>query len=165
MKKLFEEFITCYEERKAAFCIETNPKKSFLKELFSPSTSPKAEEIIDKELEFYKRFEEDIIPTQNLRKKEISPAEWKELIHFLKVHNERLSSQIDNSTTISAMFATLLVILAILANNVAPINWIAFGVTSWVAFQTFSQRIAKRHELSRNKEILAIVEYHIEKIT
>lgn len=163
MKDIFEDLIKRYEEKKKELFIETNPQKTFLKEIFLPSETPKAEEIIEQEIEFYRSFEQDMLFYHKIKNKTVSIDDWNETAHFLNVHNERLSSQIDNASTLSAIFATLAMISVILTEILGPQNWIIFTIVIWGAFQNFQSRLEKRHELSRNRELLAIIENYISK--
>lgn len=163
MKEIFDELITRYEAQRGDFVEETLPKQSWWREILKLSSTPKAEEHIEKELDFYRAFEAELDAIPKIRKKTVELSQWDEIVHFLKVHNERLSSQIDNSTTITTTFVFLGSILLLMATKIGPGNYIAFVVIAIVTLQIFMQRIRKRHELSRNKEILIIIENYIKK--
>jgi len=163
MKDIFKELLSRYQEKRNELYEKNNPPRPMWKELIKPSKTPKAEEIIDQEIDLYRTCESEIEDIQKLRNRSITLDQWSEVTHFLKIHNERLSSQIDNSTTVSAIFAALSVVWVILANNWGPQHWIIFAITAWISFQVFFSRIEKRHELARNREILTILEQYIKK--
>jgi len=163
MKDLFSELIKRYEEKINFLHMDLNPNQPWWKEIYSPSETALAEDVIEKELQFYQEFDQEIESLQKLRGKKIEIKEWNEIVIFLKIHNERLSSQIDLASTISNVFAAVSAIAAILALNVGPQNWIIFIMVTYVAFQNFNSRIKKRKELSRNKEIQALIEHHVSK--
>lgn len=163
MKDIFEELIKRYEDKRKEFFNEANPEKPFWMEFISSSKSRKAEDVLEQEIKFYSSFEDDMLAIPEIRNKNISIDNWKEIAHFLTVHNERLSSEIDNSSTLSAIHAAIITILVIIVTSIGNLNWILLGIVLWFSFQEFNSRIEKRHELSRNRELLAIIENHISK--
>ncbi|CRM21439.1 hypothetical protein [Pseudomonas sp. 58 R 12] len=90
-------------------------------------------------------------------------GQWEEVVHFLKIHNERLSSQIDNSTTLTATFVFMGSLFILLANYVTYLFYLPFVFLAVVAMQIFLQRLGRRHELARNKELVIIIENYIKK--
>ncbi|MBI6856097.1 hypothetical protein YA0002_25370 [Pseudomonas cichorii] len=163
MKTIFEDIITRYGEKRSEFIAKTWPKKPKWREIISVSESPRAEEYFDEEIDFYRVFETELDSIPRLQNKEISVTQWDETAHFLKIHNERLSSQIDNSTTLTATFAFMGSILLLLANYITYIFYFPFVFLAIIAIQIFLQRLGRRHELARNKELVIIIENHIKK--
>jgi hypothetical protein len=163
MKKVFEDIITRYGIKRSNFIADTWPKRSGWREIISLSDSPKAEEYIDEEMDFYRQFESELDDIPKLRNKQISMERWDEIVHFLKIHNERLSSQVDNSTTLTATFVFAGSIFILLGNY---INWwfyIVFSFLAYVSIQVFIRRMDRRHELARNRELVIIIENYLKK--
>ncbi|NWE48573.1 hypothetical protein [Pseudomonas gingeri] len=163
MKTIFEDIITRYGTKRAEFIAETWPKTPKWLEFIKVSESPRAEEYFDEEMEFYRAFELELDDIPKLRNKEISTPQWEEIVDFLKIHNERLSSQIDNSTTLTATFVFMGSLFILLANYITNIFYVPFAFLAVVAIQIFLQRMGRRHELARNKELLIIIENYIKK--
>lgn len=163
MNQTFINLIKRYEERRAEFLDSIYTRNFWLIEFFRPSETPKVEQTIDQELKFYESIEKDISALQNLSGVKVSIAEWQEIAHSLKIHNERLSSQLDGMASITAFFALVSAIFLLLAKYVDSINWVPFALVTWVSVLNFGSRLNKRPELSRNKEILLILERYIEK--
>lgn len=91
MRYKLEDIITRYGTKRAEFIAETWPKSPKWLDFIKMSESPRAEEYFDEEMEFYRTFELKFDAIPKLRNKEISAPQWKEVVHFLKIHNERLS--------------------------------------------------------------------------
>jgi len=163
MKVIFEDVITRYEARRGEFIVDTWPKRSKWREAIRFSSSPKAEECIDEEMELYRQFESELEDIPKLRNREVTLAQWDEIVHFLKVHNERLSAQVDNSTTVTATFVFLASISALLANFIIWLFYFAFCMFAYASFQVFIQRIGQRTELARNRELVIIIENYVKK--
>ncbi|SDP72160.1 hypothetical protein SAMN05216596_107159 [Pseudomonas congelans] len=163
MKTIFEDLITRYGTKRAEFIAKTWPKKPKWREIISVSESPRAEEYFDEEMAFYRVFEAELDDIPRLRNKEISVDQWEEVVHFLKIHNERLSSQIDNSTTLTATFVFMGSLFLLLANYVTYLFYFPFVFLAVIAMQIFLQRMGRRHELARNKEFVIIIENYIKK--
>lgn len=163
MKILFADIITRYGVKRSEFIVDTWPKRSKWREALKLSDSPKAEEYIDKEMDFYRQFESELDDLPKLGGKEISLNQWDEVVHFLKIHNERLSAQVDNSTTLTATFVFLGTIFLLLASKFSALFYIIFGVLAYMSFQVFTQRMDRRHELSRNRELVIIIENYIKR--
>ncbi|WP_431495522.1 hypothetical protein [Pseudomonas brassicacearum] len=163
MKTIFEDVITRYGTKRAEFIAETWPKKPKWREIILVSESPRAEEYFDEEMDFYRVFETELDDIPRLRNKEVSVGQWEEVVHFLKIHNERLSSQVDNSTTLTATFVFMGSLFLLLANYVTYLFYLPFVFLAVVAMQIFLQRMGRRHELARNKELVIIIENYIKK--
>jgi hypothetical protein len=164
MEEIFKELIVRYGIKRSEFISSTWPKQSMWREFLKLSAAPKAEECIGKEIEFYNEFAAELDDIPRLRNKVVTLNEWGRIVDFLKLHNERLSSQIDNSTTLTATFVFLASIFLLMANYLGKINFVLFVLVAVMAFQIFLQRMEKRHELARNKEILLIIECYMKKI-
>lgn len=163
MKQIFEDVITRYGIKRGEFVTTTWPRSPWWRELLKLSVSPKAEEYINEEIEFYKLFEQELEDIPKLRNTKVTLQQWDEILHFLKIHNERLSSQIDNSTTLTATFVFMGSIFLLLANYAGKQNFIIFAFLAFASLQMFFQRLEKRHELARNKELVIIVENYLKK--
>jgi hypothetical protein len=163
MKTVFEEIITRYGVKRGEFVSATWPKTSKWREALKLSDSPRAEEYFDEEIDFYRQFESELDDIPRLKGKEISTSQWEEVVHFLKIHNERLSSQIDNSTTLTATFVFFVTILLLLAKLVYALFYIPFIIVAYFSIQIFFQRIDRRHELARNRELALIIENYLKK--
>lgn len=163
MKTIFEDIITLYSTKRAEFIAKTWPKNPKWLDFIKVSDSPRAEEYFDEEMEFYRTFELELDAIPKLRNKEVSASQWEEVVHFLKIHNERLSSQIDNSTTLTATFVFMGSLFLLLANYITNLFYVPFTFLAVFAIQIFLQRMGRRHELARNKELVIIIENHIKK--
>lgn len=163
MKEVFSELIERYEVKRSEFIHGTWPKRAWWREIIWFSESPKAEECFDQEMELYRQFEADLDDIPRLRNKAVQMTQWGEIVHFLKIHNERLSSSVDNSTTVTGLFVFLGSLFLIGAKYVSFIFGIPFCLVAFAAFQVFLQRMDKRYELSRNKEMLVIIEAYVKK--
>ncbi len=163
MKTIFEDIITRYGTKRAEFIAETWPKNPKWLDFIKVSDAPRAEEYFDEEMEFYRVFELELDAIPKLRNKKISASQWEEVVHFLKIHNERLSSQIDNSTTLTATFVFMGSLFLLLANYITNIFYVPFVFLAVFAIQIFLQRMGRRHELARNKELVIIIENYIKK--
>jgi hypothetical protein len=163
MKTIFEDIVTRYGTKRVEFIAETWPKNPKWLDFIKVSDSPRAEEYFDEEMKFYREFELELDAIPKLRNKKISAPQWEEVVHFLKIHNERLSSQIDNSTTLTATFVFMGSLFLLLANYITNIFYVPFAFLAVFAIQIFLQRMGRRHELARNKELVIIIENYIKK--
>lgn len=163
--ELLKEFIQRYDEKRREFISSLYPDSPWHRELLKSARLPGAVEIIDKEQAFYAQMLEDMIDLRDFRCIETAKEDWLTIVAALKNHNERFSEHLENWGALAAFFAFISAVIAILAREFSPQNWIVFGLIFWATIQLYPQRIAVRNDVTRNKEIINIIEANIHKLS
>jgi len=161
MRELIKELIEHYELKRSEFIGQlqvSNPK--IRTSLLNWNKPPRFEEVIENERVFFEEVLSDISGFQKIKGKLISDDDWKSLLLALKNHNERLASYIDNCGALVSGFALLSAVMSILASSL-PVIWLGFAMFIIAAMKAHDHRVEKRHELSRNRELINLINAHI----
>lgn len=166
MQKLMEELFELYEGKRAEFVGEIQQDKAGWRENLKWSSAPKLEALIEKESQFYNEILSDIAGLSKLKNKSIDKLEWQRLSTVMKNHNERLACRVDNNAVFAAFIALAGAIFMfgsqMLTNKYfLPFTTGALLATIWAGGQIFLVSVKDRHALSRNRELIRIIDSYL----